>query len=90
MQSAASIRSRLAVLKAHLGERPVRDLERVEVIEEFKLAFGKGRKVATVNRTLAVLRHAINWGMGRSPAVFERSPFFRFWGEDQNERRNAA
>jgi hypothetical protein len=53
-------------------------VERVEVIEDFKLAYGKGRTVATVNRTLGVLRHAINWGMGRSPAVFQRSPFFRF------------
>jgi integrase len=93
LKSAASVISRLGALKAHLGERPVRDLERVEVIEEFKIAFGKGRTIATVNRTLGVLRHAINWGMGRSPAVFERSPFFRFGvkiktkGETRRDRR---
>jgi integrase len=96
LKSAASVISRLGALKARLGERPVRDLERVEVIEDFKVAFGKGRTIATVNRTLGVLRHAINWGMGRSPAVFERSPFFRFGvkiktkGETRRDRRVLA
>lgn len=78
LKSRASVVSRVAVLKMHLGERPVRELERVDVIEDFKSAYGKDRKLSSVNRTLGVLRHAINWGMGRSPAVFQRSPFSRF------------
>jgi len=71
-------------------------LERVDVIEDFKAEYGKGRKLASVNRALGVLRHAINWGMGRTPAVFERSPFFRFGvkirahGETRRDRRIRA
>ena len=92
LKSAASVMSRLGALKAHLGERPVRDLERVEVIEDFKVAFGKGRTIATVNRTLGVLRHAITGG-GRNACDFRCSPSFRFGvkiktkGETKRDRR---
>src|SRR5262245_7980939 len=30
------------------------------------------------NRTPGILRHAINWGRGRTPAIFTASPFHRF------------
>src|SRR5258708_26983292 len=30
------------------------------------------------NRTLGILRRAINWGRGRTPAIFTASPFHRF------------
>jgi integrase len=96
LKSEASVISRITALKGHFGARPVRDLERVDVIEDFKVAYGKGRKLSSVNRTLGVLRHAINWGMGRSPALFDKSPFSRFGvkiktkGETRRDRRVMA
>jgi integrase len=78
LRSVASIRSRLGSLKEALGALPVAALERTETIEDFKQAYGQGRSIAAVNRTLGILRHAINWGRGRSPAIFTASPFHRF------------
>jgi integrase len=78
LRSVASIRSRLAALKDALGELPVAALERTETIEDFKREYGKARSIAAVNRTLGILRHAINWGRGRTPPLFTASPFHRF------------
>lgn len=78
LRSLASIRSRLAALKEALGERPVEDLERVEPIEDFKREYAESKSLASVNRTLAILRHAIDWGRGRTPPVLSTSPFHRF------------
>lgn len=78
LRSVASIRSRVTALKDAIGELPVAALERAETIEDFKGEYGKTRSVAAVNRTLAILRHAINWGRGRTPAVFTATPFHRF------------
>jgi integrase len=78
LRSIASLRSRLGALKAALGNLPVLELERIDPIEDFKRAYGETRSVASVNRTLAILRHAINWGRGRTPPVFATSPFHRF------------
>src|SRR6267142_2593512 len=41
LRSVASIRSRLAALKASLGELPVSELERVDPIEDFKRSYGE-------------------------------------------------
>jgi integrase len=78
LRSVASIRSRVAALKNAIGELPVAALERAETIEDFKREYGKTRSIAAVNRTLGILRHAINWGRGRTPAVFTATPFHRF------------
>ena len=78
LRSAASIRSRLGGLKDALGAFPVGALERTDTIEDFKLEYGTTRSVAAVNRTLGILRHVINWGRGRTPAIFTSSPFHRF------------
>jgi hypothetical protein len=78
LRSVASIRSRLGSLKDALGALPVGALERTDTIEDFKCEYGKTRSVAAVNRTLGILRHAINWGRGRTPAIFAASPFHRF------------
>jgi integrase len=93
LQSAASIRSRLVALKAALGALPISELERVDPIEDFKRAYGESKSTASVNRTLAILRHAINWGRGRTPPIFTTSPFHRFGvkiktkGETKRDRR---
>jgi len=67
LRSVASIRSRLRGLKDALGARPVAALNQTETIEDFKREYGKIRSIAAVNRTLGILRHAINWGRGRTP-----------------------
>jgi integrase len=93
LRSAASIRSRLGTLKASLGTLPVLTLERVDPIEDFKRAYGEMKSTASVNRTLAILRHAINWGRGRTPPIFTTSPFHPFGvkiktkGETKRDRR---
>jgi integrase len=93
LRSAASIRSRLAALKMSLGTLPVSALERTDTIEDFKREYGQARSLAAVNRTLGILRHAMNWGRGRTPPVFVASPFHRFGvkiktkGEAKRDRR---
>ena len=95
LRSVASIRSRVAALKAALGTLPVSELERVDPIEDFKRSYGEAKSTASVNRTLAILRHAINWGRGRTPPIFTTSPFHRFGvkiktkGETKRDRRIA-
>jgi integrase len=78
LRSIASIRSRLRGLKDALGALSVAALNQTETIEDFKCEYGKTRSIAAVNRTLAILRHAINWGRGRTPPVFATSPFHKF------------
>ena len=78
LRSVASIRSRIGALKSALGPLPVLALERIDPIEDFKREYGATKSTASVNRTLAILRHAINWGRGRTPAIFTTSPFHRF------------
>jgi hypothetical protein len=53
----------------------VNALERTDTIEDFKREYGKTRSLVAVNRTLGILRHAMNWGRGRTPAIFVASPF---------------
>jgi integrase len=95
LRSVASIRSRLTALKNALGTLPVNALERSDTIEDFKRQYGETRSVAAVNRTLGILRHAMNWGRGRTPAIFTASPFHRFGvkiktkGETKRDRRIA-
>jgi integrase len=93
LRSIASIRSRLAALKEGLGTQPVSALERTDTIEDFKREYGQSRSLAAVNRTLGILRHAMNWGRGRTPPIFVASPFHRFGvkiktkGETKRDRR---
>jgi integrase len=95
LRSVASIRSRLATLKEFLGTLPVLELERLDPIEDFKRSYAETKSTASVNRTLAILRHAINWGRGRTPPIFSTSPFHRFGvkiktkGETKRDRRIA-
>jgi len=78
LRSVASIRSRIGVLKGALGSLPVLALEQIDPIEDFKREYAATKSIASVNRTLAILRHAINWGRGRTPAIFSTSPFHHF------------
>lgn len=93
LRSVASIRSRVNALKDALGTLPVNALERTDTIEDFKRDYGSTRSLAAVNRTLGILRHAVNWGRGRTPSIFAASPFHRFGvkiktkGETKRDRR---
>jgi len=60
------------------GTLPIAALERAETIEDFKQAYGQTRSITAVSRTLGILRHAINWGRGRTPPILGASPFHRF------------
>ena len=90
LKSRASIVSRLNLLKRHIGHLAVKELEKPTTIEDFKHAY-RGRALATTNRVLAHLRHAIEWGMGRE--LLEKTPFHRHGirirtkGEVRRERR---
>ena len=62
LKSSHTIRGHLTQLKQGHGELPVAVLEKPGEIARFKGQYRKGRAVATVNRVLAVLRAAVNWG----------------------------
>jgi len=89
LKSRASARSRLKILKAHMGDLPATALEQPQTIEDFKSAYV--RKPATINRFLSQLRHMIGWAIGRG--LLERSPFGRYGlkvrtkAETRRERR---
>jgi len=61
-----------------LGNLSVTALEKPADIARFKAEYRQGRKVATVNRALGVLRAAINWGRFQDPPLLATTPFHRF------------
>jgi hypothetical protein len=75
LRSVPAIRSRVGVLKEHLGGLPLIALEDVEI--------------ATMHRVLETLRAAMNWGMAQTPPLFNRSPFHRF-GVRLNKKAETA
>ena len=75
LKSRASVVSRLNLLKRHLGHLALKELEKPSTIEDFKGAY-RGRTLATMNRVLAHLRHAISWGIGRD--LLDKTPFHRY------------
>ena len=55
--------------------QPVGVLEKPADILRFKAIHRKGREIATVNRALATLRAAINWGRFQDPPYLTTTPF---------------
>jgi integrase len=80
LKSINSVRSRIAVLKQHLGELPLSALEEPDEINRFKIEsdYADDVELATLHRTLETLRAAINWGLAQTPPLFTKSPFHRF------------
>jgi len=80
LRSLRSIQSRVAVLKAHLGELPLDALEEPDAINAFKTDsdYAEEVEIATIHRALETLRAAMNWGMAQTPPLFKKSPFNRF------------
>ncbi len=80
LRSIAAVRSRVGVLKEHLGELSLTELEDPDVINRFKTdsEYAEDVEIATMHRVLETLRAAMNWGMAQTPPLFNRSPFHRF------------
>ena len=75
LRSIATVRSRVGVLKEHLGELALTDLEDPDVINRFKAdsEYAENVEIATMHRVLETLRAALNWGMAQTPPLFNRS-----------------
>jgi integrase len=91
LRSIAAVRSRIGVLKDHLGELSLTELEDPDVINQFKTDSGYAEdvEIATVHRVLETLRAAMNWGTAQTPPLFNRSPFHRF-GVRLNKKAETA
>jgi integrase len=91
LRSIAAVRSRVAVLKEHLGRLPLSALEEPDEINRFKTEseYAEDVEIATMHRVLETLRAAMNWGMAQTPPLFNRSPFHRF-GVRLNKKAETA
>ncbi len=91
LRSIAAVRSRVGVLKEHLGELPLPALEEPDEINRFKTEseYAEDVEIATMHRVLETLRAAMNWGMAQTPPLFNRSPFHRF-GVRLNKKAETA
>ena len=79
LRSLGSVKSRLSVLKQHLGHLPLGALEEPDEINRFKSDsdYAEDVELASMHRVLERLRAAMNWGMTQTPPLFARSPFNR-------------
>ena len=91
LRSIAAVRSRVGVLKEHLGQLSLHALEEPDEINRFKTEseYADDVEIATMHRVLETLRAAMNWGMGQTPPLFNRSPFHRF-GVRLNKKAETA
>jgi integrase len=80
LRSLSSVQSRVVVLKRYLGDLPLDALEEPDEINGFKADsdYAEQVTIATVHRSLELLRGAMNWGMAQTPPLFRKSPFQRF------------
>jgi hypothetical protein len=80
LRSIAAVRSRVAILKEHLGQLRLPGLEEPDEINRFKTEseHAEDVEIATMHRVLETLRATMNWGMAQTPPLFNRSPFHRF------------
>jgi integrase len=91
LRSIAAVRSRIGVLKEHLGQLSLTELEDPDVINQFKAdsEYAEDVEIATMHRVLETLRAAMNWGIAQTPPLFNRSPFHRF-GVRLNKKAETA
>jgi integrase len=71
------VKGRLKAIKKVLGDLPVGVLEKPRDVLLFKAIYRKGHEMATVNRALATLHAAINWGRFQDPPYLTTTPFHR-------------
>jgi hypothetical protein len=91
LRSIAAVRSRIGVLKEHVGVLSLTELEDPDVINQFKAdsEYAEDVEIATMHRVLETLRAAMNWGIAQTPPLFNRSPFHRF-GVRLNKKAETA
>ena len=91
LRSIAAVRSCVGVLKEHIGELSLAELEDPDVINQFKTdsEYAEDVEIATMHRVLETLRAAMNWGMAQTPPLFNSSPFHRF-GVRLNKKAETA
>lgn len=75
LRSRKDIELRLEILKDRWKGRRLADIAVGEIEDLIQDLKAKGRKPATVNRYLALLRHMMNWAVGRE--YVNRTPFRR-------------
>lgn len=75
LRSVRSIRSRITVLKEHLGRLPLSVVEDADEVNRFKSEseYAEEVEIATIHRVLETLRAAMNWGMAQTPPMFNKS-----------------
>jgi integrase len=80
LKSVSAIRSRISILKEHLGLLLTSALEEPDEINRFKTdsEYAEDVELATMHRVLEILRAAINWGMAQTPPLLGKTPFHRF------------
>jgi integrase len=75
LRSGDEMQQRLALLKERWKGRRLVDVRVGEIEDLIQDLKARGKKPATVNRYLALLRHMMNWAVGRE--YLERTPFRR-------------
>src|SRR4029077_6581449 len=75
LRSGKEMEQRLALLKERWKGLRLIDIRVGEIEDLIADLKGKGKKPATVNRYLALLRHMFNWAVGRE--YLDRTPFRR-------------
>lgn len=75
LRSGQEMEQRLAILKARWKDRRLIDIRVGEIEDLIADLKAKGKKPATINRYLALLRHLFNWAVGRE--YLDRTPFRR-------------
>jgi hypothetical protein len=71
LRSISAVRSRVAVLKEHLGTLALSGLEEPDEINRFKTEseYAQDVEIATMHGVLETLRAAMNWGMAQTPLM---------------------
>ncbi len=75
LRSQDTVEFRLRLLRKRFGHLRLRDIRVGEIEDLIQDLKARGRKPATVNRSLALLRHMMNWAIGRE--YLRETPFRR-------------
>ena len=75
LRSQDTVEFRLRLLRKRFGHLRLRDIRVGEIEDLVQDLKARGRKPATVNRSLALLRHMMNWAIGRE--YLRETPFRR-------------
>jgi hypothetical protein len=90
LRSVDTIRSRIKILKEHLGDLPIEKLEQPDIVNQFKSAsaYADEVEIATLHKVLATLRAAIKLGAGTNAAADREISFPSVRCSSEQESRN--